>query len=418
MEQQPWHTDRWFVSPWDFAEEVTRGLQFPPQISIHDITLRDGEQQAGVTFSKAEKLRIAEKLAELGVHRIEAGTPAVSRDDEAAVREIARRRLGPKVFALARCRIEDVARAIDCGVDGVVVEIPASEHILEHAYRWPLERALELSIAATRFAHEQGAYVVFFPIDSTRTGIDWYLTIIEKVAAEGHMDALALVDTLGVLAPHAVPFMVKAARARIRDKPLEVHFHNDFGHAVSNTILALAAGAEVAHVTVSGLGERAGNTPLEDLVVSLLTQYGIDLGLRYEQLYELSCLVREFSGHTIPTNRPIVGERLFHVESGIVVDWWRNCGVEHILEIFPFRWDLVGQSPPRLVLGKLSGMASIRMALDQRGISATDEQVAEILLRVKEAAIRKKQELSEADFEQILESVFDHTEKLDTSEKR
>jgi isopropylmalate/homocitrate/citramalate synthase len=170
--------------------------------------------------------------------------------------------------------------------------------------------------------------------------------------------------------------------------------------------MALAAGVEVAHVTVSGLGERAGNTPLEEVVVSLLTQYGIDLGLRYDKLYELSRLVRELSGHVVPTNRPIVGDRLFDVESGIIVDWWRNCGDDHILELFPFHWELVGQRPPRLILGKLSGTSSIRMALEKRGITATEAQISEILLRVKQASIRKKGEISEQEFDTILATVL------------
>lgn len=406
MDTSPWHTEHWFTSPWNFAPEVREGIRFPPRIWIHDITLRDGEQQAGIVLTKQDKIRIAEKLAEVGVHRIEAGTPAVSREDEEAVREIARRQLGPQIFALARCRLEDVRQAVDCGVHGVIVEIPCSEHMLRYAYQWPLEKAIELAVEATRFAHEQGVYVVFFPIDSTRADIDWYLTLIKQVASHGHMDALALVDTTGVLAPHTVPYMVRAVRGRIPDKPLEAHFHNDFGHAVSNTIMALAAGVEVAHVTVSGLGERAGNTPLEEVVVSLLTQYGIDLGLRYDKLYELSRLVRELSGHVVPTNRPIVGDRLFDVESGIIVDWWRNCGDDHILELFPFHWELVGQRPPRLILGKLSGTSSIRMALEKRGITATEAQISEILLRVKQASIRKKGEISEQEFDTILATVL------------
>jgi isopropylmalate/homocitrate/citramalate synthase len=184
MPATPWHTDQWFVSPWNYLPEVTGPLHFPPKVEIHDLTLRDGEQQAGILFRKDEKVRIAEALAELGVHRIEAGTPAVSKEDELAVREIARRRLGPKIFALARCLVDDVKRVADCGVDGAIVEIPSSEHMLKYAYRWPLQKAIDMSVAATRCAHEQGLYVVFFPIDSTRSDIDWYLTLIERVASE------------------------------------------------------------------------------------------------------------------------------------------------------------------------------------------------------------------------------------------
>jgi isopropylmalate/homocitrate/citramalate synthase len=402
---QPWHTKQWFVSPWNYLPEVTGGFHFPEKIEVHDLTVRDGEQQAGLLFRKEDKVRIAEALAELGIHRIEAGTPAVSREDEAAVREIARRKLGPKIFALARCIVDDVKRVADCGVDGAMVEIPCSEHMLKYAYQWPLERAIEASIAATRAAHEEGLYVVFFPIDSTRSDIDWYLTLIERVAKEGWMDALALVDTAGTITAHAVPLMVQRAQERI-NKPLELHFHNDFGHSVVNTIAGLAAGASVAHLTVSGIGERAGNTPLEETVISLLTQYGIDIGLRYEKLQETARLVRKLGGIKVADNRAISGERLFHVESGIICDWWNNAGNDNILEIFPWHWSLTGQSEPKMGLGRLSGTSSILMALEKRGITATKGQISDILLRVKEKSIETKQELTDGEFEGILQAVL------------
>ncbi|HZQ05768.1 MAG TPA: pyruvate carboxyltransferase [Anaerolineae bacterium] len=407
MTPTPWHTDQWFVSPWNYLPEVTASFHFPAKIEIHDLTLRDGEQQAGVLFRKDDKIQIAEALAELGAHRIEAGTPAVSKEDEDAVREIARRKLGPKTFALARCMVEDVKRVVDCGVDGAIVEIPCSEHIIQYAYRWSLQRAMDASIAATRYAHEQGLYVVFFPIDSTRTDIDWYLTLIERVATEGWMDALALVDTTGTISAHAVPFMVKRAQERIH-KPLELHFHNDFGHSVVNTIVGLAAGGSVAHVSLNGIGERAGNTPLEETVLSLLTQYGQNVGIRYDKLYETAQLVRHLGQYPIADNRAVSGERLFHVESGIITDWWHNCGDEHILEVFPYRHDLVGQPAPHLVLGKLSSTASIIMALETRGMTATEGQLADILLRVKHKAIEKKAELNDAEFDEIVERVLGH----------
>jgi isopropylmalate/homocitrate/citramalate synthase len=405
MTNTPWHTSQWFVSPWNYLPEITKEFHFPEKIEIHDLTLRDGEQQAGILFRKEEKVRIAEALAELGVQRIEAGTPAVSKEDEAAVREIVRQKFGPKIFALARCIVEDVLRVADCGVDGAIVEIPCSEHMLKYAYRWPLEKAIEMSIAATRCAHEQGLYVVFFPIDSTRSDIDWYLTLIERVASEGWMDALALVDTEGALSAHAVPLMVRRAQERIH-KPLELHFHNDFGHSVVNTIAGLAAGGSVAHLTMNGIGERAGNTPLEETVISLLVQYGVDVGLHYEKLYATAQLVHSLGKYPLADNRPVTGERLFHVESGIITDWWRNCGEEHMLEIFPYRWELVGQPDPKIVYGKLSGTASVQEALERRGLQASQGQVADILLRLKEKAVQEKAELSEADLNAIIEQVL------------
>ena len=154
--EKPWLSDRWFVSPWNYHEDAVKEFSFPETIRIHDVSLRDGEQQAGVEFTRQEKVKLAMRLAEAGVHRIETGLPAVSKDDEAAIREIVKLGSGAEIFAFSRCMVEDIKKAADCGVTGVVVEIPASEHIIEHAYKWPLERAIDLSIEATSYAKELG----------------------------------------------------------------------------------------------------------------------------------------------------------------------------------------------------------------------------------------------------------------------
>ena len=153
MSKQPWKTKDWFVSPWNFADEVTSEFKFPKQVKIHDITLRDGEQQTGLAFDYDDKIRIAEGLAEAGIHRIEAGMPVVSPEDARAITDIVKRNLGPQIFAFARCMKDDVQRAVDTGVTGVVMEVPSSEHVIEYAYKWPLEKATDMSIEATTYPH-------------------------------------------------------------------------------------------------------------------------------------------------------------------------------------------------------------------------------------------------------------------------
>jgi isopropylmalate/homocitrate/citramalate synthase len=397
MPNEPWKTDKWFVSPWNFADEVRAGLHFPPQVKIHDITLRDGAQQAGVVFTKDEKIRIAEKLAEAGVHRIEAGMPAVSPSDEAAIREIVKRNLGPQIFSFARCMVDDVKRAVDTGVSGVVMEVPSSTHIIEKAYQWSLEKAIDTSVQSTAYAHSQGLEVVFFPIDFTRADIHWVLDLITRVAREGHMDALALVDTFGVTSPHAMQYLVREVKKRI-DKRLEAHFHMDFGMGVANTVMAVAEGVEVIHSTVLGIGERAGNTPMEETVLALLTMYGVDCGIKCNKLYDLAQMVHKMSGHPIANNRPVVGPNLFDIESGIIASWWKNCGDTAPTEIFPFLWDVVGSNPGRVVIGRGSGLDSIKMWLGKLGRTATDEQVAQILVVVKNFGYAHKRLLSEEEF--------------------
>jgi isopropylmalate/homocitrate/citramalate synthase len=402
MTNEPWHTDDWFTSPWNFMDEVTKDLNFPKQIKIHDVTLRDGEQQTGIAFSKDDKIRIAEGLAEAGIHRIEAGLPAVSKADFDAIYEINKRNLGPEIYSFCRCMKNDVDASVDAGVKGLIMEVPASTHLIEHAYKWPLEKAIDLSIEATAYAHEKGLEVVFFPIDFTRSDIEWVMKLINKVATEGHMDALALVDTFGVTSPHAMKFFVREVKKRLPEGTrLETHFHQDFGMGVSNTIMALAEGAEVVHSTVLGLGERAGNAPTEDVAMALLTMYGIDIGLKYDKLYPLSKLVQEIAGVDIPSNRSVVGDQLFDVESGIIANWFRNCGKEYQTELFPFRPEFVGQKEASVVLGKGSGIDSIKIWLEKFQIQASDEQAVAILMAVKAFGGEQKRLLKDDEFKKI-----------------
>ena len=404
MSETPWKSDLWFTSPWNFAEDVRAGMNFSNDIKIHDITLRDGEQQTGITFTRKEKVDIAKRLSRIGVHRIEAGMPAVSTEDEAAIKEIVDLNLGSDIFAFARCMIDDVELAASCGVNGIVVEIPSSGHIIKDAYGWELDRAVKLSIQATLAAKEAGLYTVFFPIDASRAEIGWFLDLIERIAAEGHMDALAVVDTFGVLNPHAIPYLMRKIRERI-DKPLEPHFHDDFNVGVANTIMALANGGSVAHTTVSGIGERAGNTPMEDLVLALKTMYDVELGIDTKQFVELSTAVCTYAKHTIPNNRPIVGKRLYAIESGIIASWVQKTGNENLLSMAPYRPELVGQEPVRVVMGKNSGIDSIAAWLLRLGLEADDNQRQEMVTRVKNRALKKKELLTEEEFMDIYRDV-------------
>ncbi len=408
MAAQPWKTDDWFVSEWDFAPDVTKDFKFAKKIKVHDVTLRDGEQQTGIIFSKDDKIRIAEGLAEAGVHRIEAGMPIVSPSDNDAIKEIVKRNLGPQIFSFARCMKEDVQRSIDTGVSGVVMEIPSSKHMVDLAYRWPMEKAVETSIEATRFAHDNGLEVVFFPIDFSRAELKWALDLIERVGKEGHMDALALVDTFGVVSPHAMQYFVRSVQSRIK-KRLEAHFHQDFGMGVANTVMALAEGVEVFHSTVLGIGERSGNTPMEETVMALKCLYGVDIGIDTTKLTKLARLVQEKSGVAVPSNKPIVGEALYQIESGIIASWYKNCGDKFATELFPMRWSAVGQPAAKVVMGKGSGIDSIHMWLQKAGIQASDEDALKIMHAVKAHSLKTKKLLSEAEFKQVAAGVLKQT---------
>jgi len=401
----PWVTDSWFSSPWNYLPEAIGDLHLPTSLRVHDVTLRDGEQQAGVVFTADDKLRIAELLASAGIHRIEAGLPAVSPSDEEAVRRIVAAGFDSEIYVFSRCMVDDVKLAVDCGATGVVMEVPSSHHLIRKGYRWPVERAIELAVEATTFAGDNGLKVTFFPIDATRASIVEYLDMMEKVATDGHLDAVALVDTFGVLSPHAVGYFVRQTRERL-GVPMETHFHMDFGMGVANTILAVTEGVEVIQTSVTGLGERSGNTPTEETILALLTMYGLDTGIKTERFTAISREVMAMAGVSQPANRAIVGDRLFQVESGIIATWVKNVGDE-VTEAFPFRPELVGQAAPEIVLGKGSGADSVVVWLERNGIEVPGaDAVLEILARVKARSLEAKRLLNNDEFLECVSGVL------------
>jgi isopropylmalate/homocitrate/citramalate synthase len=353
-------------------------------------------------FNKEDKIRIARKLDELGVHRIEAGMPAVSSEDMEAVKAIAHEGLNARIFCFARCMKRDVDLALDCDVDGIEMEIPSSEHLIKYAYGWPLEKALELPIEATRYAADHGLHVAFFTIDATRANLNWWFKIMNKVATEGHMDSLVLVDTFGVCTPEAIRYFTRKALEQF-NKPIEAHFHNDFGLAVANTLAAVTEGVQIVHTTVNGIGERMGNADLAEVALSLEALYGIKLGLNYNKLYELSKLVEELSGVRMPPHKPVVGDGAFKVESGIIAGWWTRLEeADKPLIMFPYTWNLVGQKGVELLLGKKSGRDSIIKKLKEIGEDPSKSDIDKILEEVKKEAIKRKSPIPDEVFKQIL----------------
>jgi isopropylmalate/homocitrate/citramalate synthase len=198
---------------------------------------------------------------------------------------------------------------------------------------------------------------------------------------------------------------VKKVVKRLK-KPVEIHCHMDFNLGVANTIAALQAGASVAQVTITGLGERAGNVPLEDTVMALKTMYGVDLGIKTEKFFETSKFVLDCAKVTIPGNRPIVGDMLYQIESGIVAGFFRKAREKHPLEYVPFSAEMVGQRPVGIVLGKNSGLPSVQEFCEKLKIDATEEQMMAMIPLIKEKSIKKKDLLTEDEFLKIVAKVL------------
>lgn len=392
---------KWWVSPANYAEEVMEKYQFPSGIEILDTSLRDGEQQPGIVLTRKDKVEIAKKLAAAGIHRIEAGTPAVSAEDADAIKEITSLNLGPKIFAFVRSIPADMKLAKECGVDGVITEIPGSEHLLKYGKKWSVEKAIQAAIEGTLAAKELGLHVTFFPADSSRAGLDFLMDCVQQISEGGHMDSLALVDTFGCYSPEGAAYTVRKLKERF-SQPIEVHFHDDFGLGVASTIAGLAAGAEVAHVTVNGIGERAGSVGLEPLALALRMLYDCDTGVKTEMLKELSDLVARLSNFPVPPTKPIIGDKIFGWETGMPSSLWLNCKDTEPLAMLPYHWTMTGQQEPSIYLGKKSGKDNIKKWLADYNLTIDTELQPTLLGMVKDTSIALKRDLTGDEFKELV----------------
>jgi isopropylmalate/homocitrate/citramalate synthase len=394
--------DRWWVSPFNVADEVRGSFDLPPRVQIHDATLRDGEQTPGVVFSVADKIAIAEKLAAVGVDRIEAGMPAVSADDFTAIKQISRLGLPSRIYTFVRAITADIDQSLECGAHGVILEVPIGYPKLLWQFKWSWEDVLRKSVEVVRYAKAHNLEVVYFPYDTTRAREEDLANLLTRIVQDSPPDSVGIVDTMGCVLPAAMKYLVRLVKRLTNGLPVEVHTHNDFGMAVATELAGVEAGAEVVHSCANGLGERTGNASLEELIVALHVLYGYETQYRLDRLPELGALVSRVSNLPIAVNKPILGARNFTRESGIGVD----LVVKKPLAMFGTHPALTGRSG-EIVLGKKSGKASITYTLEQLGISgAGDEAVSEMLRLVKERSIAKRALVTLEEFREIAERVL------------
>jgi isopropylmalate/homocitrate/citramalate synthase len=401
MNENRYHReDQWWVSPYNYVPEVTGELQLPEKVSIHDATLRDGEQTPGVVFTIEDKVAIARKLDEVGVERIEAGMPAVSQPDYQAIKEIVNSGVKAKIFTFARAINKDIDMALECGAKGVILEVPIGYPKLQWQFGWTWEDVLARSASVINYAKEQGVEVVYFPYDTTRARAEDLDNLLSRIRDEAVPDSVGVVDTMGCATPGAIKYLVRRVQT-LTGLPVEVHTHNDFGMAVATELAGVEAGAVCVHSCANGLGERTGNAALEELIVCLHVLYGYDKQYKLEKLPELGELIRKVSGIEIARNKPILGARNFTRESGIGVD----LVVKKPLAMFGTHPHLTGREGD-VVLGKKSGKASITYHLERMGIDdVEDDAIAAILDQVKKKGIEKRGLLTDEEFKAIVDSV-------------
>ena len=279
----------YFVSPYNNKVD----LKFPEEVKIYDTTLRDGEQTPGVCLRTPEKLKIARKLDELGIHQIEAGFPIVSNEEMRSVKAIVKEDLDAEILVLARTKKEDIDAAIDCGVDGVITFMGTSDLHIKSKFKMNREEILNVCMGSIEHAKDHGLFVAFSAEDATRTDLD-FLKQVYKRAEECGADRVHIADTVGAISPQGMDYLVRELRSDLKAE-IALHCHNDFGLAVANSISGLLAGANAVSTTVNGIGERAGNASLEELIMALQLIYGVDMGFNLKVLCDLSRTVGELT---------------------------------------------------------------------------------------------------------------------------
>ena len=364
-------------------------------VGLYDTTLRDGEQTVGVVLDPEQKLEIARLLDGLGIDRIEAGFPRVSDDDRRAVELISAAGLSAEIWGFSRAVPADLEALVELGVGHSVIESPISDLKLE-AIGVSREKMLGRITSAMAFAAEHGIHAAFFGVDSTRAEPDFYDQVY-RGAIEAGAREVAVVDTLGIASPEAVGDLVARTVALAGpDVPVHFHGHNDFGLATAAAVAAVRAGASWIHGTINGMGERAGNANLGEVALTLRALYGVESNLRLDRIRDVSAQVRVLSGYALEPWKPVTGETLFRRESGAVASQFHDAP-----SIEPYSSELVG-AERGIVLGKKSGLDSVRIKAEELGIELPEERRPEVLAAVKELGERKRGLVTDDEFRELI----------------
>jgi methanogen homocitrate synthase len=342
-------------------------------LTVYDSTLREGAQVPGVNFSIDDKLRIARSLDDIGVPQIETGFPCISEDEKTAVRKVKGLDLEAEILALSRLKRSDIDACIDCDVDLIMLFIATSDLHIRVKYGCTREDIIERMTDSIEYAKSHGMRASFSSEDATRTDLG-FLKELFSIAEGLGAERLGIADTTGCAHPSGVRHLVREL-GKTLNKPLSLHMHNDFGLALANALTGVEEGAGAVGVTVGGLGERAGNVPLEQFVVAMKVFYDVDLGVDTTGLAGLSRLVSEITGIEISPLAPWVGSNAFAHESGI-----------HATAVLaePSTYECV---PPefvgnrrRIPIGKGSGRKVIKAKLKMMGVEITDDECFEMVL--------------------------------------
>lgn len=371
-------------------------------VILQDVTLRDGEQQAGVVFGTTDKVEIADALDRLGVDRIEAGRLDGAADEIETLRKVAGSGARAEIWAVSPADPAAVALAAEIGVHGVGIVVLATERY-RRARNVTLDDCTRAALAAARAARAAGLQCTLLLADSPRLTPEELTPLLGAVGASWFCDGVALMDSYGLLVPEGMRRLVTTVRGAT-DLPIEVHAHNDFGLAVANSLAAVEAGASVVHASLIGLGERVGNTPLEEFVVAASVLAGLRHGVRLDELTSATDLVQRLSGVRVAANKPVIGAAFGRIESGVAAAAYARLRASGADErwMFPFTPRTVGGTDVEIVVGRSSGPANIEHFLRAEGIGLDADGRAELLRRARAVALGDRDVLTSEDLRALV----------------
>ena len=405
-----WLTNKYWVTEFNYFEEIRKQFTLPERVYIHDVTLREAEQTPHVVMKPDEKLAIYEALDDMGVYSVEL-LPIISSDDREVARELVRmRKEGRKAKIIFLCRWDEkeVDFAADNGADGVVVECPGSPWFGEVVWGLDEQAMIDKLVNAAGHAKKNGLYTSVMPWEATKAPIQFLERLYKAVAGEAGVDQITYTDTMGYGLPWTTTYMVRKVREWAPNVTVGMHAHNDFGLATSVMLSGIVGGASTVHTAINTLGERAGNASTEEVAVDTELLLGVDTGIRLDKIYDVTRLVSEVTKIPIPLNKPITGDNEFTVESGMVADMnLRMMKTDKPFTTLAFAPELIGRGPLNIIVGKMTGGTVIRDKLGKMGLQATKEQIKEIVERVKRQAIVRKWSLPDPVFAKIVRDVME-----------
>ncbi len=403
-----WYTDLYWLSPYNWLEEVRKEFNLPKRVMIHEVTLREIDQNPNVALNKGEKIRIAEALDDLGVWSIEIA-PAVSKEDEETTKELAGLGLKAKVIAFTSWNKENIDLCRKCDVEAVIVDYTGNPWQAKTFWGFSPEQHIDKAIEAMKYAKDHGLFVVALPWDNYKAPLDFLEKMYKRIAEEKVADHISISETFGFALPWTTIHLIKKVKSWIGEIPLQKHGHNDFGLATIDMIAAVCGGAEVPHTTLLASGERAGNASTEEVAVDIELLLGVNTGINLEKIYDVAMLFQDLTGIKIPPNKPIVGENLHTTMSGWVY-WMKKKALQanEVIGMIPFKPELVGfPSGPegKVVLGKGAGRSLVKECLEKIGVKVSDEELSKITEEVKKESIFRKRSIDDRLLKEIVKKI-------------